>query len=311
MTQSDIENSLRDIISALQQYEEPTITGQHLGEFLIPRAASSLNVREAVGKPFGSGALKTFISLYLSDYLVPVDRRGADIVYRILPASPDARTGIGTAAPSAQIWTTFASPSSPYKLFLNRTTHQVVVLSNSVPSIPDDLTPIPSVSVSELNRIRSDFMSTIAADADSSALRDRLNATDDYSSWVSLLRTDGPSDYNRWSSFRRHGIEALFKSRLAELDIGDEANTALLQQLRDSQMRANRFDMRKSSAAPIKRDNRERQGTPQDYFSPPQGEQDFRRLLIEVISRMPSSDIRKICVPYGLAYDVITGDKKR
>lgn len=309
MASDELENSLKDITLELQQYEAPTITGQQLGEYLIPRAAPSLNVRKVVDKPFGSGALRAFISLYLSEYLAPVDRSGADIVYRILraPSAPPS----GTIASTPQIWTTFASPTGPFQLFLNKTTRQLIVLSNDTASIPDDLAAIHSATIAELNCIRNDFVTSIADSPENDALKNQLKRIDDYSSWISLLRRENSLEYKRWNSFRRNAIDALFKTRLDEIGVDEENTTLLLHQLRDSQFRANRSDLRKSYAITKKRDTPSPQAKPRDDRSPSQQDDDFLRLLIDVISRMPPSEIRKIRVPYGVVYDVLTKDKKR
>jgi hypothetical protein len=226
--------------------------------------------------------------------LVERGRAGADVVYGLSGSSetepveqlalfervprPISHAPLDSLLTDPRVWKTFASPQSPWRLFLNRSTGLVKVIA------PSDLTPpendwsqIPPCPAETLLEVGRDFIATVPE-----SFRAVLEGTLQEKKWwlpfFDVLQGIGLK--TKWIAYRRRRIVAEFERTITAL-------------IRD-------FATLPPGDVPHKE-------IPIDHppVQPWAGHANIRKLAIEAVTRMTEAELRSLNLPLGYVIDAL------
>lgn len=241
---------------------------------------------------FASRNLRDFIRKNLSDEISEVGKSGADILYGLRerqhelfkltpppveappPPTSDQRASLSQLLTNPRIWKTFASPETPYRLY-------VVPSSGVVRVVKPNESPDPSwheirpISGEVLLQIAKDFIAEVPEPQ-----RGTLLITLDQPRWwfpyFDLLRTFGLKW--RWVLYRRRRIADEFERALQKLP----------------------------SMPSQPREALEAEQRPLAATSSQQPASLMRRIASEAVQRMTDSELRALNLPLGYVVDSLT-----
>jgi len=263
-----------------------------------PLKGSELSILAKTSSPefdpikFGCRNLRDFIRKNASEEITEVDKAGMDIVYAIRaaeqqplfqsqvaePVKPaESRGHLGQLLTNPRIWKTFASPDSPFRLFLVPSDGTIRVLRPGYSLDPSWL-EIRRISADKLLQIAKDFISELPESQRASL----LSLLDKPSWWIAyfdLVRTLGLK--TRWILFRRRRIAEEFERSVPALPTVATA--------------AQPTPANQSIATPVQ------------SLTPAGGaESVMKRIAAEVVHKMTDSELRALNLPLGYVVDVLT-----
>lgn len=288
MTQPTLQQSIDQIVTALQQRPERQMKGALLGE-QVKKVAPSLDLRKLMNVPAGPGALSKFVEKYLSAVLVRSGTSGSDVVYEIVAGERKGDYG-------HLLWLTFARPGSEQILSLDVSNGvERATLSVSAALSPNHV-QIDSATLSELDTIRINFTEQINLSlADDTP---PLNASTPYSEWSRQLKLIDTAQYKKWAAYRISKIVELFHERLTKLNVPLERRNILDVELKKSQRHIH------SPSATAQASNPPEKPQPAQVSSD-FGDRDFRAAILEVVRNLPDSDLRLLRLPAGAIFDAL------
>jgi hypothetical protein len=241
---------------------------------------------------FGCRNLREFIRRYAADEITEVGKAGMDVVYaiRIAEQQPlfesssvvesakpaESRGPLGQLLSNPRIWKTFASPSSPFRLFLVPSDGTIRVLRPGYSPDPTWL-EVPRISADRLLQIAKDFIAELPGSQQASllSLLDKPSWWLEFFDWVRTLGLK-----TRWTLFRRRRIAEEFERAVPALPA--VATTA-------------------PQPVPVS------EITPSvQSLSPAGAQSEMKRIAAEVVHRMTDSELRALNLPLGYVMDVLT-----
>ena len=296
MDNNKLKESIKDIVATLAKHSNETVTGAYLGSSLIPEAAPELNIREVVKKPSGPGALSQFITLYLSDSLIPNGRSGSDIRYKVI--TDGSCKSKKPECTNSALWKTFASPSGDFQLVLDIETNTLKVIQGELSNESGEYYRIDRVSKEELDEIRDLFLDELdELGGVKRELAETLRKIKDYPEWARVIRENSNKYFLRWSKFRRESIKELFRTRLSDFVSDSVIVDKLVIELEKSQKKLNSLKTEKGKSSISSLDA--------SKFN----EKRFRSVLSGLIKELPLDDLSEIKLPYGIVYDAVMKSK--
>lgn len=236
--------------------------------------------------------LRDFIRTYVTD-INEVSRAGADIVYgfqsaesqqELFPSGSPERVvqrSIGYVLENRQVWKTFTSPSSPWKLFLEPETGQFRVLPPGEPVPGPHWIEVPHCSAEALFRIGQDFIAKEVPES----FRPLLSATLEDKKWwlpfFEVLRNVGLG--TRWMIFRRPLIVQEFE-RAVEF-VRQQKRAEIVSPSATSELGSLVVDKGSRQLQPAT--------TP------------LRQLVANAISKMSDAELRALNIPLGYVLDAL------
>lgn len=307
MNESPSAAELQSIADALAKYPNATITGAALG-MLVRDAAPTLNLRAAVNLPVGTGALARFVDGFLPQLLSKVgqtaqDGTGGDNVYQLirptarLPSSDEADEG----EQSQDFWNAFVRPSDPRRLYASKHdgTYQ---LACNVIGDTEGAIHVGKVTPEEFKQLSEDFIAILDATPETAEIASQLRNSQSYSQFVEILKVAGSAFFVRWSEHRRERVRRLFLERLAVGGLPLDEQQRLLTILDQSQESA-RHELKATSLA------RATATQPRSFAEPTSNDDELtpqsRDLLLAVINRMSTQEIRSLSLPFGHVMDAL------
>jgi len=260
-----------------------------------PLKGSELSILAKTSSPdfaplmFGCRNLRDFIRKYASDEIAEVDKAGMDVVYAIrsaeqqtlfeLPVSEsvkpaESRGPLGQLLTNPRIWKTFASPESPFRIFLVPGNGTIRVLR---PGFSPDASwlEIPRISAEKLLQIAKDFISELP-ESQRGLLLSLLDKPSWWMAYFDLVRTLGLK--TRWVLFRRRRIAEEFERAVPALPtVGAPAQPATTNQT-----------------------------TPAQSLTPAGGDSPMKKIAADVVQRMTDSELRTLNLPLGYVVDAMT-----
>ena len=241
---------------------------------------------------FGCRNLRDFVRSYASNEIREVDKAGMDIIYGLrseeqpplfqAPPSqiatqsstnPDNRGLVGQLLENPRIWKTFASPETPFRLFLVPASRQIRVVRPNQAADPNWI-EIPRIAAEKLQQIARDFISALP-EAQQGVLSPTLTQTRWWFPFFELVRTLGLKF--RYIAYRRSRLIDEFERSLPTLpSVPQPPEEAILSQ-------------------PIPE-------TPAGTET----ESAMKRIAAQVVQRMTDSELRSLNLPLGYVVDVMT-----
>ncbi|MBW4706170.1 hypothetical protein KX928_00050 [Roseobacter sp. YSTF-M11] len=292
----DLQQHIEDLKDALREYPEPQIQGAKLNQ-LIANVVPELDFRQAVGIPVGPGALKKFVSDYLSDTLAHVGHNGGDVMYGI-----EGRSAIASAMQSAAYWKTFVSPNSQLELVFQKDSEELAV--RTVSELQQDDQIISKVTIDEHDSIREDFQTGLDPDM-AEKLKGLEGEKDPYGEWLGRLRQQGNHMAKRWGEFRRKSLIELFEKRLEDLKISGDVAVQCTQKLADSQFSSHLQTKQQRSTTVSTPRQVKSDKLPHLQSRSSEGLDDARKFAQSVIGLMGYEDIRAVRLPLGAVLDAM------
>lgn len=291
--------SLRNCLAPqLLELSSETITGSRLAP-LIDACLRPANYRSYF--PINeSPRLRNFVEKYLGELVSPTDERsGVDPIYRIAHVAGTANT---TLQPTGQLWRTFAALTPTQQLSYDRETAELGLV-DPLAEETETVVFIPSVSFPEHRRICEDFYLLLVKRGQEVPLLQALlkefepNA---YPVWLRTLRTSRPPLDKEWGHYRQEALLALFRTRLANLNVPMLRIGQLeLQLARDHehiiQKKVGKNVATKESSTAVEvalpaKDSKEKR---------------TRELLHAAVDRLSLEQMQSLLVPFGVLVDVL------
>jgi len=261
-----------------------------------PLKGSELSILAKTSAPdfapvkFGCRNLREFIRRYAADEITELGRAGMDVVYaiRIAEQQPlfesvvesakpaESRGPLGQLRTNPRIWKTFASPSSPFRLFLVPGDGTIRVLRPGYSPDPTWL-EVPRISADRLLQIAKDFIAELPESQQASllSLLDKPSWWLEFYDWVRTLGLK-----TRWILFRRRRIAEEFERSVPALPV---VATAAPQPVPPSEIT---FSVQS--------------------LAPAGAQSEMKRIAAEVVHRMTDSELRALNLPLGYVMDVLT-----
>lgn len=293
-----IEHVVEKIAFSLRSRKTKEISGALLGE-MIKKEIPHLNIREVVKMPVGPGALSKFIDLYLSTILQRDHRSGVDWIYKIKTTDSTTVLPINPFA-----WKVFASPSKTHSIFLDRSNQSLIVKLLSEIQGDMAIQKIDSVTREELKEIQKQFLASIDNAQEREKLGQALTGVNSYQKWMKTLQSENLKQYHLWTEFRRKEIGGIFFNRIARFGLDGDIKVTLLADLMKSQAMQHHQIQK---LIQIENKPHTKEALPRKGVS--NTEQNFRAVLITILSNMPIEELRQIRLPYGDVFDVLTMKK--
>jgi len=241
---------------------------------------------------FGCRNLREFIHRFASGDVTEVDKAGMDIIYGIRTAEQqplfestaqpavsatkhDYRGPLGQLLENPRIWKTYASPDTPFRLFLIPSSRQIRVLRPGFSPDPSWL-EIPRITAEKLLQIAKDFIAELP-DSQGVLLSRVLEQPGWWVPYFELVRTLGLK--TRWISYRRRRIADEFERSLPTLPSQPQPPQPL--------------DLVKQTA-------------PAEVPTTSDTESVMKRVAAEVVQRMTDSELRALNLPLGYVVDALT-----
>ena len=279
----------------MTEKEASTLLVRLLSGSSRPLKGSELSILAKTSSPdfaplrFGCRNLRDFIRKHASDEITEVDKAGMDVVYAIRSAeqqtlfeSPvsesvkpaESRGPLGQLLTNPRIWKTFASPESPFRIFLVPGDGTIRVLR---PGFSPDASwlEIPRISAEKLLQIAKDFISELP-ESQRASLLSLLDKPSWWMAYFDLVRTLGLK--TRWVLFRRRRIAEEFERAVPALP---------------------------TVAAPAQPATAN-QTTPTQSLTPAGGDSPMKKIAADVVQRMTDSELRALNLPLGYVVDVMT-----
>jgi hypothetical protein len=281
----------------MTEKEASTLLVRLLSGSSRPLKGSELSILAKTSSPdfaplkFGCRNLRDFIRRYASDEITEVDKAGMDVVYAIRSAEQqtlfesqpvsesikpaESRGPLGQLLTNPRIWKTFASPESPFRIFLAPGDGTIRVLR---PGYSPDASwlEIPRISAEKLLQIAKDFISELP-ESQRAPLLSLLDKPSWWMAYFDLVRTLGLK--TRWVMFRRRRIAEEFERSVPALPTVTAA-----------------------AAQPVSAN----QTTPVQSLTPAGGDSAMKRIASDVVQRMTDSELRALNLPLGYVVDVLT-----
>lgn len=292
----DLQQHIEELKSELRGYPEPQIQGAKLNQ-LIANVVPELDFRQAVGIPVGPGALKKFVSDFLSDTLAQVGHNGGDVMYGI-----EGRNAMATAMQSAGYWKTFVSPNSQLELVFQKDSEELAVRTASELQQDDQI--ISKVTIDEHDRIRDNFLTDLDPDL-AETLKGKEEEKDPYGEWLGRLRQQGYHMAKRWGEFRRKSLIELFEKRLDDLKISGDVAVQCTQKLVDSQFSSHLQTKQQRATTGSPPLQAKSNNLPHVQSKSSEGLDDARKFAQSVIGLMGYEDIRAVRLPLGAVLDAM------
>lgn len=296
MNQTDMRGALGSIRAALKSRPDGAITGSQVHS-LIQSVAPELNVREVVGIPTGPGALTKFIQDHLSDSLQRIGNHGGDVLYGIVGHQQPAHGLQDTSS----IWRTFVSPRSQFKIAYDREEKRLKLVDDEQLQ-EDGLVELPKASLDEHDELRQEFVDQLEP-AQAESVNETVRPDTDFTTWIATLRTEFPSIYRAWGTFRKRRLLDLFVDRASAAGLEGDDHQNLLQQIKASQFAAYDTAKQLKFQGEIRPDPKRSQST---RYEKPRSEVEEARALVHLaVDLMAHDDLRAIKLPLGVVLDAI------
>ncbi|WP_353189448.1 hypothetical protein [Pandoraea pnomenusa] len=289
----------------LKEWGHPTITGANLGD-LIRENAPDVDVREVVGMPSGTGALRRFVTEHLDEVLhYSGNKQGSDPIYTInLGESEQPKSTSVDDDDAAKLWTTFARTYAPKVILL--TNSGAIKVVDAPASQNDGEQQIKSATRDELDAIRAQFTETLTQKlADSDVVIPDAHAPFDL--WSLAVKKLGLGHYRDWAIYRVDKIVGLFESRLRAFNVDEARVIVLARHLRSAQMAARTKAKTRVKAKTMDEatSSEAASGSSLPTNSPPDSDGAFRTAVAHAIAALPISDLRELRLPAGVLWDII------
>lgn len=276
-----------------------TVPEGMLGAQLMDRIMAQF--KEFQLSSYGARSLRGFLDSFVPDVRI-TGRSGMDNIYALTTTGGDVTSaepvpGISrnvselqvTATPPSSIWKTFASPSTPYKLFANKQTGALEVRKPGDTSPGSEWILVPSMPSEEHLKLAHEYLVHVESD-----LRARLESVLEKPRWwepfyAVLVSSNRATDWN--DQRRRHIISAL-KRALDERGIPSDSV--------DLQLRAQIVGTRTQT---LNSSNSRR--VP---FEPPperKARVELRQLASALVSGMSGGELRALRVRLGDVFDAL------
>jgi hypothetical protein len=279
-----------DIARLVQNSPQHKVLGSELA-VLLKRGYPSFRAED-----FGCRNLRDFVRRYVKNVFED-GKRGTDVMYSaaVLPAVSDASSrqqefttiseppsavGARQVQPDKAIWKTFVSPNAPYKLYANKSTGELKVLSVAQAPPGEFWVSVPPCAAETHEKIAKEFLDGLGDEAAKVQLTKILGLNSWWEHFFFSARNFGVE--RQWSAFRRRRLHEEFQGTLDRLSI---------------------------PRIPVAD-----RGEPARQFIPIGGggvqsdDSELKKLLIAVIRRMPDSELRLLSLPAGYFADA-TGEK--
>jgi hypothetical protein len=250
----------------------------------------------------GPARLKTFVEMYLDGVAHPTDdRRGVDLIYRIVHAVSDTTQVREHASGSA--WRTFVALNPSRQLAYDSETAELCVLPLLADAATVNVVAIEAVSLNEHRVICQQYFDRLSAELPcyevlGALLKDFRSET--YPMWLRTLRLAKPPMDKEWGKFRQQALLELFRGRLAALKVPHERVEQLVVQLQ----RDHENLMLTKSEDPATAQAGSALGVAQP-LSKDQKERRTREALHAVVDRLTYEQMLNLSVPLGAVFDLI------
>lgn len=311
MTENTVTSEqIQKVRNGLQQLSGTTQTGALLRP-LIEKISPGLDVRQAVGMPVGPGALKSFLSMYFSDLVREVDRKGTDIVYRIGAASMESTVSDQSEGSNLRevelYWPSFASANPVRRLVFDRET-KTLSLQSAGQQLSNKKIEINPVTNVEFRRIAEEFVAELNPEFRQPLSQQLVDGKYYYAGWLESLRNLDKSLDGKWGLFRLNAILELFVRRLTDAGVdavdASAAQTILAQ---SQQSRRTKRQSEKLNVAPISVERSENAINRPSKTS----EINVRDAASALIQTMPMDELRQIKFSLGVIFDAFEISKKK
>lgn len=225
------------VVRAIRGSPSRNLTGAVLGNLI------KKNFPGFSAASYGCSNLKQFLVRFGSNAVSATDRAGLDLVYSLkmesLPESIDnliaqqrdrsreaAQPGVGLRdgyhgrAYDPSVWSTFCSPSGPFRLFGNTTSGELRVMGSDSEPLGDDWVQVPSMTGDALKAIAQTFVSGLPDQA-----RAECEATFDSERWwielYAVLKNAGLRSH--FQLHRQNIVEQHLMSELKRLGVPCES----------------------------------------------------------------------------------------
>lgn len=245
---------------------------------------------------FNCRNLRDFIRKHASNEIMEISKAGMDIIYGLrsvgqqqplfetptgvdgTPKPHNTRAPLGQLLANPRIWKTFASPETPFRLFLAPSTGLIRTLR---PGYSPDTTwlEIPRISAEKLLQIAKDYVAELP-DAQRQPFYSILEQPKWWLPFFDLTRALGLK--MRWVSFRRRRIAEEFERSLPTIP----TVPTLPQPTEGGDESTNRLVVVRTTGAPA--------------------ESSIKRIAAEVVQRMTESELRSLNLPLGYVIDAMT-----
>ena len=241
------------------------------------------SLKEFSPMTFGCKNLRDFIRKHTSPKIAELGKAGMDIIYGLpaqqqplfhsttIPESPKRqiiRGPLTQLLSNPRVWKTFASPDSPFQLYIIPSSGDIRVLRlNDVPE--PSWQKIESISAEKLLQIGKDFVSELP-ELQRNPLQPILEQPKWWIPYFEMLQTLGVK--SRWVQYRRRRIAEEFERSVPKSPVPQYQET--------------RIDVADTSST-----------------QPPLL---TRRIAAEVVRRMTDSELRALNLPLGYVVDALT-----
>ncbi len=288
----EISHVRQHVLSILENSENKSLLGSHL--------SGQLKLRCSEFKPsdYGLRNLRDFLRTHVPE-VYESSRQGLDFVYTLSPSregSSPAPSPTVAAEPTVlnseskqtaashlddELWKTFISPSSPYRLFLNDSTSEfrVIGLREDAPAAP--WVQVPPCSVSRHRSIADEFVATLSPGDQKTKLTEILSTQKVW--WIPFFEATRHLGIEKpWLEFRRAAVYDELRKTLSSLGISPTRLEGFKQQ----------------GATHTKRIIR-------DSVRPDRTE--LRRLALAIVGRISESELRDLRFRLGDVLDALGG----
>lgn len=269
------------LVRSLQQIDPRPLKGSELS-VLVKTAFPDFSAES-----FGSRTLRDFIRKHATE-IVEFSRAGMDVIYRLRAtqerlqaesaAAQDSNSPLEQLTTNPRVWKTFATPDSPFRLFLIPETGSLRVLHPNAKPI-SHWREIPKISARVLLQIGMDF----AADLPEVQKAVLVPLLEDPQWWIPYFeRLQSLGLKSKWIAFRRRRIRDEFQ-RIIGADATSE--TSAVPHI--------------SPALPVL-------PLAAELATRTQSDLDIRRIAADVVQRMTESELRALTLPLGYVMDSLT-----
>jgi hypothetical protein len=284
-----------NISSLVESSRDQKITGAQLSVLIRHKLPDFLPERH------GCRNLRDFIQRFVPG-ITQVDRSGADIVYGVHRSdTPKSNyTGISIASNSSvtppeasgprpdayirsEVWRTFVTPSSPFKLYANGESGAVEVIPPRSEPLQSPWVQIPPCPAEVHRQIARDFIASLSDEPSRKALESTLTQSGLW--WNSYFSVSQQLGLEwRWKQYRRRRIVTELESSLKEHGV---PFTRMLAASSTRRPTSQPLPARSTASADLSEETM------------------LRSLAIDVVRNMQISELRELKVPLGYVIDAL------